>query len=172
MTESLEEYSEYLSSQVRVAYCIVWDRACLLFFPIWSVVIERFSGFWATAPLFWLCIFWGLDFVLGSGRAYYAGEWRSKRALLSAVKLSVWCCVLLVAHALRDSRVIGGSIVSSLLETVVLFSEISSVLIHVGILSGVKLLIRTGEAFRSGSDRAANKAAEILEGQPEENQKG
>jgi hypothetical protein len=79
MVERLREYSEYLGEQARVAYAIVWDRASLIFLPIWHVLVDRFHGFWFTAPLFWLGVFWTIDFVLGSGRAIVAGEWRAQR---------------------------------------------------------------------------------------------
>lgn len=158
-----KEFLDYLSSQARAAYNLAWERTALIFGAVWHELQSRFAGFWFTAPLFWLSIFWLIDFVLGSIRAQIAGEWRARRALMSGVKLAAGCCVLLVAHAIRDSKMIGLGLASSLLDTVVLFAEFSSVLIHAGELSGIEVFSKIGRAFRSGSNRAADKFTEILD---------
>lgn len=156
------EYKEYIVEQTRAAWFLATERAALVFGLIWNEVRARFSGFWFAAPLFWVSVFWAIDFALGSGRALYAGEWKARRSLMSGFKLAGGCCVLLVSHAMRDSHLPFASIPASLLETVVLFAEFSSVLIHVGELTGIEVFAKIGRAFRSGSDRAARKFTKII----------
>lgn len=164
------EYRDYLADQARAAWNLATERAALVFAFAWNELRSRFAGFWFTAPLFWLSIFWVIDFILGSGRAISEGQWKPRRALLSSVKLAAGCVGLLVAHALRDTHLLFSSIPANLLETVILFAEISSVLIHVGEITGIKALTMIGRAFRSGSDRAAKKLTKMIDpDQKEEN---
>lgn len=158
---------EYLQEHLSTAWRILWEEKAPLFFgAVWHAIHEYFGLFWATSPLYWLCLLWGLDFVLGSYRAWSAGEWSARRALLSAVKLATWASVLSVGHVMRHSGLLGGSLIASALDAVVLLAEASSVLAHAGAVLGNPDLERIGRAFGRGSRRAALKAANLLD--PEE----
>lgn len=165
-----QSYLRYIWDYGRAALSITKEWAALLIGGVWHALQDRFSGLLVTAPLFWLAAFWCVDFVLGSARAIARGEWAAKRALMSGTKLTAGALVLLVAHALRDCHVIGNQQVASLLETVVLLAELSSVLVHVGTMTNNRMILRIGLAFRRGSARAANKAMSYIDGKKEEEQ--
>lgn len=160
-------YWDYLTSYAKEALSIAREGLSLIVGSTWGLVQAKLAGFWFTSALFWLSIFWLVDFLLGSGRAIAAGQWRARRALLSGAKLATGCLVLMTAHAMRDSSV-GGHVISqavaSLLEAVVLLAEFSSVLIHAGTLSDSKIVLRLGLAFRRGSSRAADRAMALIDG--------
>lgn len=168
MTERITELGSYVLGHLRSAAEVVAEAKCaLVAAAIWHAIHEYFGLFWATSPLVWLCLLWALDFLLGSYRALRAGEWSSRRALLSAVKLATWACVLSVGHALRHSNLLGGGVAASGIDAVVLLSEASSVLLHAGEVLGNKDLSRLGRAFGRGSSRAAKKASDLIGGDEE-----
>lgn len=165
MTERITELGSYILGHLQAAAEVVAEAKCaLVAAAIWHELHAHFGVFWATSPLVWLCLLWGLDFLLGSYRALRAGEWSARRALLSAVKLATWACVLSVGHALRQSHLFGGGVAASGIDAVVLLSEASSVLLNAGEVLGNQDLSRLGRAFGRGSHRAAKKAADLIGG--------
>lgn len=157
-------YLAYIRGYCEDTLSIARDWATVLVGAVWGVITSKFGGWWATSALSWLAIFWSIDFVLGSARAIHAGKWKARVALMSGTKLGVGSLLLLISYALKDSHIIGTWAISSLLDAVPLLAEISSVLIHVGQLTGNSMVLRLGLAFRRGSKRAAGKAMGIIDG--------
>lgn len=165
MTRKLSELGSYVVGHLRSCLDILAEtKIMLVLAAVWHELRAHFGLFWATSPLVWLCLLWGLDFTLGSYRALVAGEWSARRALLSSVKLATWATVLYVGHAMRQCGLLGGGMVASVIDSVVLLSEASSVLVHAGDVLHNKDLSRLGRAFGRGSSRAARKAAELIDG--------
>lgn len=126
----------------------LWLVAAVLS-PGWAWVTEHWAGFWWSSPVVWVSIFWLLDLVLGSSRALYDGwshpedptrGFRPRRCARSTLKLCAWLAVLMVAWGMRDSHMVGGILAASCLEAGVLLTEASSVLRHLGELTGAPFL--------------------------------
>ena len=135
----------------------VWAWAVLLT-PGWAWVTEHWGGFWWSSPVVWICLFWSFDWLLGSGRALHEGwahpgdptkGFRARRAAASVGKLLVWLLVLMVAWGLRDSRMLGGTLAAACLEAGVLLTEASSVLYHLGEITGAPFLRFYATKFRA-----------------------
>ena len=63
--------------------------------------------------------------------------------------------VLAVAWGLRDSRIMGGPLAGALLEAGVLLTEVSSVLFHLGEITGAPFLRFYATKFRKQAGGAA-----------------
>lgn len=164
----MESPSAYLTHHFRAAWAVITEtKAALIVGAIQNEMISHFGLFWATSPLHWLLVLWSLDFLLGSIRALKAGQWSARRALLSGVKLATWASIIGVGHVFRHSNLIGGSLIASALDAVVLLSEGSSVVTHGGHILGSPKLLRIGTALMRGSDRAALSAAALIDPESE-----
>lgn len=129
----------------------VWIMAVIVS-PAWGWMRLHWSGFWWSSPVVWISIFWAADWLLGSYRALTAGTFRPRRAAASVGKLMAWLAVLMVAWGLRDSTMLGGGLAASCLEAGVLLAEASSVLYHLGELTGSPVLRFYAAKFRSQSE--------------------
>ena len=69
-----------------------------------------------------------------------ARGFRPRRCAKSVLKLCAWLAVLMIAWGMRDSHMVGGVLAASCLEAGVLLTEASSVLKHLGELTGAPFL--------------------------------
>lgn len=125
--------------------------------PAWQWLQVHWGGFWWSSPVVWICLFWAADWVLGSARALHDGwthpddptrGWRARRAAGSVGKLMAWLAVLGVAWGMRDSHMLGGVMAAACLEAGVLLAEVSSVLYHLGEITGSPVLRFYATKFR------------------------
>lgn len=137
--------------QVRLWLCAV------VLAPAWAWITAHWGGFWWSSPVVWICIFWLLDLCLGSARALHDGwthpqdptrGWRARRAAGSVGKLCMWLLVLMVAWGFRDSGIMGGKLAAACLEAGVILTEASSVLYHLGEITGAPFLRFYATKFR------------------------
>lgn len=116
--------------------------------PFWAWVTAHWAGFWWSNPLCWLAVFWAADFVLGYSRAAYEGLAHPNqpefgvdkhKILLSFRKLAGYVAGLMIAWGLRDGLGVGGDAVASAAEVAILVYEASSVMGHVGAITGLPI---------------------------------
>lgn len=103
---------------------------------------KHFQLFPGSSPVFWVTIFWCLDWILGSWLAIRRRNWSPKRATYSIAKWLLWMFALAVAWGFRDANFLGASYLAAVMEAAIIMAEGSSVLRNAAELSDNKLAKR------------------------------
>lgn len=101
----------------------------------WTAVTQHFDGFVLSNPVFWVSVFWALDWLLGSWLAWRECRWIPSRAGRSVLKWLLWMVVLAVAWGIRDSGFFGAGLLGGLVEGAIILAEGSSVIRNAAALS-------------------------------------
>lgn len=136
----------------------------------WTVFVDRFDGFFLDNPAFWTAVFWmsafwGIDFILGASRAWVRGNFEPAKVAKSGYKWVRWMIVLAVGFMAKESGMIGGSVITGLLVSVVTLSEASSILRQVAEDSENPTAKRVLTHFANAADRRIDDIGEKVSGQ-------
>lgn len=107
----------------------------LLLGGAWAVLTTHFGAFPASNPVFWVSIFWAMDWVLGSCVAFKQNNWSPRRSFHGILKWLLWMAVLTVAWGIRDMGFLGCTLIGGMIEVAIMLTEGSSVMRNCAILS-------------------------------------
>ncbi len=124
-----------------------------LFGTIWTALSNHFDGFVLSNPVFWVSVFWALDWLLGSWLAWRLSRWSPTRAGRSVLKWLLWMVVLAVAWGIRDSGFFGASLLGGLVEGAIILAEGSSVIRNAAALSDNPRAKRLLSKFADAADQ-------------------
>lgn len=129
---------------------------------VWSQLNQHFNGFALSNPVFWVSIFWAMDWVLGSINAFRSRQWSPRRSFYGVIKWFIWMCVLSVAWGVRSSNFLGCSFIAACIEVAILLTEGTSVLRNCAELSDNKRAKRLLNRFADATEKKLEQLEERL----------
>lgn len=120
---------------------------------VWGVLTTHFGSFPASNPVFWVSIFWAMDWVLGSCVALKNSNWSPRRSFHGILKWLLWMAVLTVAWGIRDMGFLGCTLIGDMIEVAIMLTEGSSVMRNCAILSNNPKAQRLLNKFADAADQ-------------------
>jgi hypothetical protein len=118
----------------------------------WAILTHHFQEFPASNPVFWVSIFWAMDWVLGSCVAIKTNNWSPRRSFHGVIKWMLWMAVLTVAWGIRDMNFLGCTLIGGMIEVAIMLTEGSSVMRNCAILSNNPKAQRLLNRFADAAD--------------------
>ena len=81
----------------------------------WAILTHHFGAFPASNPVFWVSIFWAMDWILGSCVAIKTHNWSPRRSFHGILKWLLWMAVLTVAWGIRDMGFLGCTLIGGMI---------------------------------------------------------
>jgi len=119
----------------------------------WAILTHHFGAFPASNPVFWVSIFWAMDWVLGSFVAFKNNSWSPRRSFHGVLKWLLWMAVLTVAWGIRDMGFLGCTLIGGMIEVAIMLTEGSSVMRNCAILSNNPKAQRLLNKFADAADQ-------------------
>jgi len=119
---------------------------------LWGVLTHHFGSFPASNPVFWVSIFWAMDWILGSCVAIKTHNWSPRRSFHGILKWLLWMAVLTVAWGIRDMGFLGCTMIGGMIEVAIMLTEGSSVMRNCAILSNNPKAQRLLNKFADAAD--------------------
>ena len=119
----------------------------------WALLSHHFGAFPASSPVFWVSIFWAMDWILGSCVALKTHNWSPRRSFHGILKWLLWMAVLTVAWGIRDMGFLGCTMIGGMIEVAIMLTEGSSVMRNCAILSNNPKAQRLLNKFADAADQ-------------------
>ena len=119
----------------------------------WAILTTHFGAFPASNPVFWVSIFWAMDWILGSCVAIKTHNWSPRRSFHGILKWLLWMAVLTVAWGIRDMGFLGCTLIGGMIEVAIMLTEGSSVMRNCAILSNNPNAQRLLNKFADAADQ-------------------
>jgi len=144
---------DYLSFQLAQISPENKPLSTILLGGLWGVLTNHFGDFPASNPVFWVSIFWGMDWILGSCVALKNNNWSPRRSFHGILKWLLWMAVLTVAWGIRDMQFLGCTWIGGMIEVAIMLTEGSSVMRNCAILSNNPKAQRLLNKFADAADQ-------------------
>lgn len=132
------------------------------FAPIWYFVQSQFVDFVGSITVTVITLFWFCDLMLGTGRALYNKEFSPNKFVVGMRRWLLWMVALFVALMIRVSIPVVGGVLASLIESVIILAEGSSILRNLALISGDERVKRILNMY---SDVISDKIDELVPGE-------
>lgn len=130
--------------------------------PIWVAAQAYIQEFFSQVSVVVITLFWACDLLTGSIRAIKEGQFVPSKFFIGILRWLIWIVALVVSMGIRLSVPIAGGIIASIIESVIILAEASSILRNLALLSGEERVKRILGSYYKLID---DKVDEIIPGE-------
>lgn len=135
--------------------------------PMWAAFTSLWTGFFLSNSFLIVTLFWGADLFLGSLKALLDRNFKPQKFVKGVARWLLWIVALLVAWGFRIGLPGVGNIIASIVESVIILAEGSSILRNLAMFSSEvrvqKLLSLFADKIDDKIDDMTDKISELEE---------
>lgn len=140
----------------------------IFFAPAWAAFQAQWQGFFISNAILLVTIFWFSDVLLGASKAIYDNNFQPGKFVKGVTRWLVWVLALAVAWGFRIGLPGVGNIVASIVESVIILAEGSSILRNLALFSGEERVQKLLNVF---ADKLDDKIDDIVDTLDKEEEK-